>query len=1257
MKTLTIEKFRGLQVQSNSFQGGDGFFEVADNCVISRDNIVTHRRGFRSQFYMPENISVLTDFRGERFAIGNHLYRFHSSATGTASGTSGSSTIYVAATGHGLQDDDWISEFTVSSDNFASAFTTRYSEFTGQVQVTVDTNDKFHFAASDNAIASATGAASWAYYTMQGGDLFHVEDYTPVLKTGKNLYWMTQEGLHALESVAGNVRKAGVAPALDCDAYLSLTTGGVAPNAQVAYRVCFGRKDANNTLHLSSPSDVVVLANPTTQQKTVTVATGTNVATVTASNFGLTNGDTIYLYDVLATPAGNTPTDGSSVTVTGVSASGFQFDFDDAGVSPTGVSSLDWGTRKTGTVYASVPSEISSTEYFFQVYRSDSIDATVIPDARYKLIEQISLTSADLSRGFISYQDELPYEIIQSNAELYTNPTQEGESQANSRPPLATDLCLFKGYSFFADCTAYRSLALTLIQSQDLANADTVTIAGSTYVFRGNATNAALGNDITTSSATGTAGTVTVTATAHGFVANDSVYVIGSTIAATPALKTIGVPTPNTFTFSDAATGTGLVTFEGRSATGGNYLVTLTEPSGSSAETIAEGIDYTARSLVKAINRTASGTVYAQYVSGVDESPGRVLLTAKALDASTFYATASTTTVGACFNPALPVSGTSVADFLDEATNTLFVSKFLEAEAVPIVNRYPIGSQDSKILRCIALRDSLIIFKEDGVFRLNGDSLSNFSATALDTTVILKAVRSAAVLNNSVYALTNQGVVQVTDTSVRIVSRAIEPLLNSILGKANLNDLTCGEAYESDRLYILSTIDVNTSPTTSNVAYVYNYLTDAWTTWTGNALAFSGAVTIGDKMSHVLASDRKDVMFERKDVSKIDYSGQESVVQCYLKTIAGASAIATTTTVCISAVDHTVLVGDVLTISGCDTLLASAFPSGATSVNGLRTVVAVTDKVICFDAGESSTVSILGECFWQRGISELSLTADVVSGSKNVTITTSVPHELTNGEAIYVDDIDAAVLSCFSVSDDLLGYRPIVAIDATRFSIKASATPSSSASGLVSIRDKRGDINQITVNSAARPQAGFAFVSDNKFYKIASVDSFGGLYIVKTQQAVRFTSKSLVYMHEAFAARLKFAPITMGTGVLKAFAEFQAWFRNTISCTQLSVNFSTDSRYSDKKVEWSNFVGTPAGFVSFGGWGSQKWGGFPWGGGTNIELDFESGPAVPLRTWIPQSSYLATFIQPEMVHRTAGEPFELQSVTLIGKQATTKVSK
>jgi hypothetical protein len=131
----------------------------------------------------------------------------------------------------------------------------------------------------------------------------------------------------------------------------------------------------------------------------------------------------------------------------------------------------------------------------------------------------------------------------------------------------------------------------------------------------------------------------------------------------------------------------------------------------------------------------------------------------------------------------------------------------------------------------------------------------------------------------------------------------------------------------------------------------------------------------------------------------------------------------------------------------------------------------------------------------------------------------------------------------------------------------------------------------------------------------------------------------------------------MGSTTLKQFAELQCWFRNQSACSQMSINFSTDSKYSDKNTNWSTFVGTPEGFVSFGGWGSQAWGNFPWGGGTSVALDFSSGPAVPLRTWIPQESYLATFIQPTLLHKVAGETLELQSVTIIGKEATQKVSK
>lgn len=1296
--------------------------ETANNVVISRDDIVSKRRGFRSDYYMPENMAALVDYQDTSFAIGNHVYRLDTAASGTCYSFSGSDSFVIRSAGHSLDDGDWLSDVLSTSESFVASWPYRYADFVGQVQITTEftglnaaasgtsvtvtqanhgmlatdtvqvyattlgatgtktltaatTNtftytdatatgtgqvsvrylDAMRLTAANEATASASGTATWNDYDMLSGDLFTVDDYVPTLKTAKSLYWGANEGLHKIETTVGPVRKAGVPPALDTDAYISGTSGGVAPNSQAAYRVVFGRKDANAITHLSAPSDVVLVANTNRSSTTLSLATGTNVLTVTDSGNGLSNGDIIYLYNVVSN---DSPADGSSVAVTGVTGTTFTFDFDDLGVAPSGVTSLEYGTRKTGTVYASIPSEITSTEYFYQVYRSESVDAAVIPDARYKLVEQVQLTAADIARGFVVYVDELPFEIIQSNAELYTNPTQEGEAQANNRPPLFTDMAEFKGFTFFANCTAYRQLALSLIATSALANGDTITIAGTTYVFRGNATNVSVGNDITTSACTVGSGVVTVTQVAHGLASNDVIYLIETSgILLAAGLYTITVTGADTFTFGTGATGSsGTVTYEGRSNQAGARLVTLTEPSSTAADTIAESIDFTARSLVKAVNRDSSNALYAQYVSGVDESPGRILLTAKALDESSFAATASSTTVGGCFSPSLPTSGTSVDDFQDEAANALFCSKYLEAEAVPIVNRFPVGSQDAAILRVVALRDSLIIMKEDGVFRLNGDSISNFSVTALDTTVILKAVRSVVVLNNAVFGLTNQGVVQVTDTSVKIISRAIEPLLTGVLGEATLNSSTAGIAYESERLYILTTLEPNAGQT----AYIYNYLTDAWTTWDGTALAFSGYVSnISDKVAHVFASDRKDIIAERKQQTKIDFSGQDLAAQIELKRISNMTATAGDTTVCIQVPeDHGIIVGDVLTISGADTTLAATFTSGASAIEGLRTVTSVTDKIVCFAAGENGLSSTVGSAYWQRGISELSLTADTTSGSKNVVFTTTVDHGLATGDAVVVDSLAADLAAAFTASSKLTGYRPVTVLTGTTFQVKADEAAGATVTSLAVVTDKRGINDVLTMFFPTQPQTGDGLVYSDKFYKLMSSEKFdSGRYIVTTNVPVNFRSTSLVYHHQAYASRVKFAPITMGTGVLKQFSEFQAWFRNQNACSQLSVGFSTDSRYSDAVTHWSNFVGTPEGLVTFGGWGSQAWGNFPWGGGSNIDLVYKSGPAVPLRTWVPQNSYLATFIQPELLHKVAGEPLELQSISLIGQPATQKVSK
>jgi len=1334
MKTLSFEKFRGLQIQANSFQDGNGTLEKADNVVISRDNIIQKRRGFRSEYYMPQSIIALADYAGSQFAIGDNIYRLDGTATGTAYTVTGTQVITVRRDNHGLENG-YVTDFLVTDEDFVAAYANRYADFAGQnsyvasvtlsaaasgslVVVTQNNHgmqtgdtidvlscdfststftdaaitrinansyyysdaaasgsgtinahfdDVFYVVGAGTPTTAASGTASWQDYKLLSGDTFSVGQYCPTLASGKNLYWGANEGLHAIETTTGPVRKAGVPPALDIDAYLSATSGGVASNSQAAYRVVFGRKDANDVVHLSSPSDVVVVANVPAEITALSYASGTGILTVTDAASIVANGDLIYLYNVQATPSGETPPDGSSVAVTGVTGTTFKFDFDDLGVAPTGVTSITYATRKTATVYASIPAEIHSTDYFYQVYRSESVDATVVPDSRYKLVEQKNLTAADLAREFIVYVDIIPLEIIQSNAELYTNATQEGEAQSNARPPKFADMALFKGYTFYADCTQYRSLSLDLIQTTDLANADVITIGGEEYVLRGDAANASIGNDITDSTVAISGSTVTVTQTAHNLATNDVIYVIASSgCSVTTGLYTITASGANAFTFTDAtATGTsGILTFEARTEATGRFIVTLTEPSDTAAETIAESIDFTARSIVKACNRNST-LFYAQYVSGIDESPGKMLFYAQSLGASTFAATAQTDTIGACFSPALPTTGTSVSDFQDDAPNTLYASKYLEAEAVPIVNRFPVGSEDDAILRVVALRDSLILFKEDGIFRLNGDSVSNFSVTALDTTVILKATRSVAVLNNSVYALTNQGVVQVTDSSVRIISRPIEPLLTGVIGDANIDAYTAGVAYESERLYLLTTIEVNTSPSYGNTAFCYNYLTDAWTTWSENSLAYGGLVSSNtDKLNIIKSSDQRDILRERKNQNKIDYTGMSGAMQVFKKRMATFSTVTNSATVSISVPEnHGVFVGDTITVDGADNVLAAAFTA---SIDGAYTVTAVTDKIISFTTTTSAIFGTSGTAYWNRGLQRAKLLALVLSGTDELNIL-APESMLSLGESINIDELSTELIpanpfdtlqNAYPDENDVLGYRKIKMLATGSIKIRSDSAAAVTGLGYVYVTDKNGIDNVVTAKSGFDLQAGEALVSGNRIYKIQEVQKFkAGYYILTLSADAGFSSVSLVYWHDAIQGRVRFAPITMGTGQLKQFAEFQAWFRNQNSCSQLSINFATDSRFSDKNVDWNTFIGTPEGFVSYGGWGSQSWGTFPWGGGTAINLEYGTGPAVPLRTWIPQNSYLATFLQPELVHKVAGEALELQSIAIIGQQATQKVSK
>jgi hypothetical protein len=295
----------------------------------------------------------------------------------------------------------------------------------------------------------------------------------------------------------------------------------------------------------------------------------------------------------------------------------------------------------------------------------------------------------------------------------------------------------------------------------------------------------------------------------------------------------------------------------------------------------AVDIQATAQSLVKICN-LYSGNHFldAYYMSDFDQLPGQMLFQKANLSPEPFYVQ---TSANNAFSFAIPASGMTSKNTSqnDNLPNRLFYSKFLQPEAVPLLNYFDVGSANQPIRRIIALRDSLIILKKDGVFRLYGAN-APFTLTPLDNTVEILSDNSAVLLNNNVYFLSDQGVVRATDDSVSIVSRPIETdilKLTTTDSFPNFPDVSFAISYESDRKYILG-LQTSADDETCPQQYTYNYITQDWTRWTRSMNC--GLVNIRDnKLYYGGPSDPAFgayVFVERKNYVSTDFADEEYTV-------------------------------------------------------------------------------------------------------------------------------------------------------------------------------------------------------------------------------------------------------------------------------------------------------------------------------------------------------------------------------------------
>lgn len=203
--------------------------------------------------------------------------------------------------------------------------------------------------------------------------------------------------------------------------------------------------------------------------------------------------------------------------------------------------------------------------------------------------------------------------------------------------------------------------------------------------------------------------------------------------------------------------------------------------------------------------------------------------------------------------------------------NRIYYSKYNQPEAVPQLNFYDVGASDKEILRIFPLRDSLFVFKEDGMYRISGESIP-FSLALADSSVILMAPDSVATLDNNLYAFTQKGITSISEAGANTVSRPIDTNLLKLQTYTNFKTITWATSYESDNSYLVWTMK-KTSDTVATICYRYSILTNSWTTYDKSNTC--GVINSDDDKLYLGAGDTNSIEQERKSFTRIDHADRE----------------------------------------------------------------------------------------------------------------------------------------------------------------------------------------------------------------------------------------------------------------------------------------------------------------------------------------------------------------------------------------------
>lgn len=511
-----------------------------------------------------------------------------------------------------------------------------------------------------------------------------------------------------------------------------------------------------------------------------------------------------------------------------------------------------------------VPSWVTAS-YFLQVYRSDVSALASVPasDDMY-LVYETYPSATDISNGTLTFTDVTPDEL--KGAALYSSPNAGVPGSEKFQPPVCTDLAEFKERVWCSATTQRQRFLLTLMSvdedSGGMQSGDSVRIGMEEWTAGG--------------SESGTTFQLYTTGTAAQNVASTAqslVRVINATSSTYAAYYVSGeYDSPGQILIEAVVLGG--MGFYPQARGGGPYWTPAIpwDFAGTDLTRIGDGVTVVV-DLAKKHNLQV-GQYVEMYTTpdGVNFPGGVKEVASVPSDTSFTYVEAGAVTAAGASD--WRTTSPPVASDDSAAPNSLAYAEFGEGvDAVPLGNYIPVGSANYAIKRILPLGDTLFIFKEEGVFTLSGDTPETFSVRAFPTPARIVAPESAVALGNAIYALTDQGVMVFTENGAQLVSRPIEGTLAEFYaGSEALKNTTAavafGVAYETEREYHLF-LPSSDSDTYATQAYVYNYVTRAWTRWTLPATC--GYVLPSDGLEYLGNAAANTVRVERKTRTASDY--------------------------------------------------------------------------------------------------------------------------------------------------------------------------------------------------------------------------------------------------------------------------------------------------------------------------------------------------------------------------------------------------